>query len=178
MCLLGLKLSQWWYSPSSPRSIAATQGEGNKHARILPPRPLDILPSSGLLPPTPPYSPGDVPGEELGIKGGEEKSKEYVIQVEEFGTCPLCKERWKNPCVLPSGWVVCWRCGWESVEGEEEDESDGDSISHGDDSAVASEEAVLGNGNDSELTGRKRRKGRCPITGVLVRPGELRRVLV
>jgi len=67
----------------------------------------------------------------------------------------LCGNKWRNPAVLPSGWVVCWRCGWDAVEGEGYED---------------------GVGEFEEGTGR--RKGKCPITGVDVGPGELRRVLV
>lgn len=154
--LLLLKLSQWWYSPTSPRTIAqAAEGGGKSyHANILPPRPLAILPSSGLLPPTPPLTPtrpsarlpesSDDSLEENGTVDkvdGVNTKHPFEVTKETYGDCPICGKKWQNPAVLPSGWVVCWKCGFGAVEGEEGD-------------------------------------GRCPMTGVPVAPGELRRVLV
>ena len=135
--LLLLKLSQWWYSPSSPRNLISNpQGgtTGSYHYQILPPRPLPILPSSGLLtpPPSPPLS---------SVEPVMDSGHGYKVTKETYGDCPLCGDKWINPAVLPSGWVVCWKCGYDAVEGEEGD-------------------------------------GKCPITGVPVGPGQLRRVLV
>lgn len=134
--LLLLKLSQWWYSPSSPRTLTntATTSSTQIHRSILPPRPLPILPLADLLPLTPPTT----PPQETQLDISKPK---YAVTKENFGKCPLCSKKWQNPAVLPSGWVVCWRCGWDAVEGDEAD-------------------------------------GRCPITGVEVGPGQLRRVLV
>lgn len=131
--LLLLKLSSWWYSPESPRALAPGSSGSTKsyHASILPPRPLPILPSSGLLPLTPPPSPPASITTETGFR----------VTRERYGECPLCEEKWQNPAVLPSGWVVCWKCGYDAIEGEEG-------------------------------------TGKCPITGVPVAPGELRRVLL
>ena len=132
--LLLLKLSQWWYSPSSPRALPSTTAVsgGSYHAQILPPRPLPILPSSGILPPTPPSTPPAT---------AKDPAQAFSVTKESYGDCPICGNKWQNPAVLPSGWVVCWKCGYDAVEGEDAD-------------------------------------GRCPITGVAVGPGELRRVLV
>ncbi|KAK8849838.1 hypothetical protein IAR55_005174 [Kwoniella newhampshirensis] len=174
--LLLLKLSQWWYSPSSPRAFSALTSTQNTiaatHASILPPRPLPILPDSGLLPPTPPQTPlADVkitsPAEVI-------QTREYEIGIEGYGRCPLCKRKWQNPAVLPSGWVVCWRCGWDAVEGEDEEGDEQNDDAAGDEigGESGSMKATKAENNSS------RRKGRCPITGVVVGPGELRRVLV
>lgn len=135
--LLALKFAQWWYSANSPRSLPSTaQATTSLHTSVRPPRPLPILPDSGLL--TPPDTPpaGEKP----------DPVQAYAIDVKDFGRCPICKGKWANPAILPSGWVVCWRCGWDAIAGEGEAGEAG--------------------------------KGRCPITGVAVRPEELRRVLV
>ncbi|TYJ52663.1 hypothetical protein B9479_006712 [Cryptococcus floricola] len=189
--LLLLKLSQWWYSPSSPRTSSALGTEKNTtsetHAAILPPRPLPILPSSSIVPipsssssPTTPLpsdnSPPDNDNDE-GENGEKEEieRKEFKVEKEDYGKCPLCRKQWQNPAVLPSGWVVCWRCGWEAVEGdddddEEEEEEEGAGEGEGDDGLKEEEEE-----QEKSRTGRR---GRCPITGVAVGPGQLRRVLV
>jgi peroxin-12 len=91
----------------------------------------------------------------------------FTIPAEAYGRCPLCGDAWRNPAVLPSGWVVCWRCGWDAVEGEEAED----------------EEEEGGEGAEVEQTREGterpgRRRGRCPITGVPVARGQLRRVLV
>lgn len=154
--LLLLKLSSWWYSPISPREMGAGQGGTRKsyHHAILPPRALPILPSSGILPLTPPPSPplssteissldrneADVNSRVGGAVEGELQSM-YRVTEKTYGECPLCAEKWQNPAVLPSGWVVCWKCGFDAVEGEEG-------------------------------------TGMCPITGIPVGPGGLRRVLL
>jgi peroxin-12 len=62
--------------------------------------------------------------------------------------------------------VVCWRCGWEAIEGDDEDA----------DVEEKEKEAEGGDGDQVRMVSR--RKGRCPITGVEVLPGQLRRVLV
>ncbi|ORY34562.1 Pex12 amino terminal region-domain-containing protein [Naematelia encephala] len=156
--LLLLKLSQWWYSASSPRTISALTADKSSvaevHAKIIPPRPLAILPSSGLLPLTPPPTPPAENGWDP-VASTTQKRQEYTIIKDGYGKCPLCGKSWQNPAVLPSGWVVCWRCGWEAVEGEESDDE-----------------------AEEEVDGIRTRRGRCPITGVEVGPGELRKVLV
>ncbi|OCF39681.1 hypothetical protein I317_06536 [Kwoniella heveanensis CBS 569] len=189
--LLMLKLSQWWYSPASPRSHPSLTAKQNTtaatHAAILPPRALPILPSSGVLPLTPPLTPPaddeqSAEQHQLGASNraistgaGEDNAtvRRFAIGKETYGKCPLCGKRWQNPAVLPSGWVVCWRCGWDAVEGEEEDEDEG--LEDGRDE---------NDGRTWPETGKEtppivsRRKGRCPITGMRVAPGQLRRVLV
>lgn len=114
--LLALKFAQWWYSPTSPRSLPAANKseEQSLHTSVLPPRPLPILPSSGLL--TPPHSPED---EKQELKANPSEQT-YQIDAKEFGHCPICKGKWQNPAILPSGWVVCWRCGWDAISGEGE----------------------------------------------------------
>lgn len=82
---------------------------------MLPPRPLPILPESGLL--TPPASDD---GKEKEAEGYTVPSEGYTIGAEDFGKCPICKGKWQNAAVLPSGWVVCWRCGWDAITGEGE----------------------------------------------------------
>lgn len=153
--LLLLKLSQWWYSPSSPRTLSPLTGETNSvfktHAAIFPPRPLPILPTSGLLPPTPPTTP---PPDGL----GRAESNEFEVGLGGYGKCPLCGKKWQNAAVFPSGWVVCWRCGWDAVEDEDEEGEEGE--------------------EENDALKVERRRGKCPITGVGVTPGELRRVLV
>ncbi|WWD20467.1 hypothetical protein CI109_104943 [Kwoniella shandongensis] len=182
--LLALKLSQWWYSPSSPRSFSPLTSTQNSiaatHASILPPRPLPILPESGLLPPTPPQTPpAEVGVEEKQLAEGIVVPKQYVVGAEGYGKCPLCRRKWQNPAVLPSGWVVCWRCGWDAVEGDDEDRDDEEEaeVELGDDKATDDVGKIV---DEVRQSGTKlsRRKGRCPITGVVVGPGELRRVLV
>lgn len=157
--LLLLKLSEWWYSNSSPRTISPLTGQINSlsatHASILPPRPLPILPSSGLLPPTPPTTPPP-------DNAPRQEASAFQIGLEGYGKCPLCGKKWQNPAILPCGWVVCWRCGWDAVEGEEEEEQ---------------KDKDEGGGEEKQPRVAKRR-GVCPITGVKVAPGELRRVLV
>jgi peroxin-12 len=95
----------------------------------------------------------------------------YVVEKEGYGICPLCKKEWQNPAVLPSGWVVCWRCGWEAVEGNDEEDGE-DEEEH--------QERLEEEGSEGASRGgtATRRRGRCPITGVEVAPGQLRRVLV
>ncbi|WVW87080.1 hypothetical protein I302_109137 [Kwoniella bestiolae CBS 10118] len=178
--LLLLKLSQWWYSPSSPRSHPSLTANENSiaatHAAILPPRPLPILPGSiGSLPLTPPLTPPEEvdqpPLENPQIAGGEqvEKKGRYKVTKESYGDCPLCGKKWQNPAVLPSGWVVCWRCGWDAIEGEDGDEEVDEE---------GREKAEMEEADAPVQIGNKRRKGRCPITGVEVGPGDLRRVLI
>jgi peroxin-12 len=101
---------------------------------------------------------------------GGPTGEEVMIGVNEYGKCPLCKRKWQNPAVLPSGWVVCWRCGWDAVEGDDSDE-EGDE--HVQNDGLSSER-----GGGQAVMGIAGRRGRCPITGVAVAPGELRRVLV
>lgn len=106
-------------------------------------------------------------GEEPSEDPMERKEKrEGKIDVREYGTCPICEKKWQNPAVLPTGWVVCWRCGWEAVEGETDDDED---IVDGD---------VQGGNIMSEGRRSTRRRGKCPITGAEVGEGQLRRVLV
>ncbi|WVQ95909.1 hypothetical protein IAU59_003008 [Kwoniella sp. CBS 9459] len=190
--LLMLKLSQWWYSPASPRSHPALTANQNTtaatHAAILPPRALPIMPSSGLLPPTPPLTPPDevepnaghrqVAASSFTVGSGDVAAQKYAIGREGYGKCPLCEKRWQNPAVLPSGWVVCWRCGWDAVEGEEEEEEENDEMDQseaGHSDAREEEDSALAEGESRSIS---RRKGRCPITGMRVAPGQLRRVLV
>jgi len=173
--LLLLKLSQWWYSPSSPRTTVLA-GEGNRtaatHASILPPRPLPILPSSGFLPPTPPTTPPASPTALPNIDQAETERRgkgKFEIGSEGYGICPLCGNKWQNPAILPSGWVVCWRCGWDAVEGEDEIDQSIEEMVNED--SENTEDAI-------PMQRVSRRRGKCPITGVAVAPGELRRVLV
>lgn len=165
--LLVLKLSQWWYSPSSPRSLPVPQTSGTNHNLIIPPRPLPILPTADIYPPLPSdHPPSEENEEEPEGEGKEDEEGEkdgsglerYKIGKEDYGKCPLCRRKWQNPAILESGWVVCWRCGWDAIQG------DGD----GDDDGVG--------GDGDEGTGR--RKGICPITGVEVSRTDLRRVLL
>ncbi|WVQ84852.1 hypothetical protein IAT38_007009 [Cryptococcus sp. DSM 104549] len=185
--LLLLKLSQWWYSPASPRAISPLTSSQHStaatHAGILPPRALPILPSSGILPAssssTPPAAPGESHegGKEQDALGEDGVAAEtrYEVGKETYGLCPLCGKKWQNPAVLPSGWVVCWRCGWDAVEGEDEDDDSG----YEDDYDIVSDQGEKAEKETVSSEGKvKRRKGRCPITGVPVGPGELRRVLV
>jgi peroxin-12 len=175
--LLGLKLSSWWYNSSnSPRSVKSEKEVGSRHGKILPPRPLDILPQSGLLPLTLPATP---PAETKAVQGGRQGSKGrgYEVDEREYGKCPICEKNWENPSILPSGWVVCWRCGWEAVEGEEDDEvGDGDEKV---DFEQGKGDVSIARMNDIGDQRRvSRRRGLCPFTGIAVAPGELRRVLV
>jgi peroxin-12 len=101
----------------------------------LPLRDGAALANAGIL--TPPTTPP--PGE-------QPDAQAYAIDALAYGLCPLCRGKWANPAILPSGWVVCWRCGWDAIAGEGEAGEAG--------------------------------RGRCPITGVEVRPEDLRRVLV
>jgi len=87
----------------------------------------------------------------------------YKVELNGYGKCPLCDRKWQNPAILPSGWVVCWRCGWDAVEGEDEDED---------------ENQEEGSEEKERTPKIGKRRGVCPITGVEVAPGELRRVLV
>jgi len=163
------------------------------HGKILPPRMLPILPESGLEDGPPAYEEiesgrdrdslekGDVIEEEKngGVKdakrsdGTSPKTAEGVhgfkVHAKDYGICPLCTKKWVNPSILPSGWVVCWRCGWEAVE-DEEDEEEGDASAK----EVVTDEKVM----EERLGKRRGRKGKCPITGVRIGVGELRRVLV
>ncbi|WVF68357.1 hypothetical protein IAT40_003122 [Kwoniella sp. CBS 6097] len=195
--LLLLKLSQWWYSPSSPRSHPSLTVNQNStaatHAAILPPRALPIISSSGLLPPTPPLTP---PAEDQQTddqhqlatsKEGHARTQKLAIGRREYGKCPLCSKKWQNPAILPSGWVVCWRCGWDAVEGEDGDEVEdkdeeginNESDQQGSEQGAAKAVSVqAGAGGEGESRVVSRRKGRCPITGMSVAPGQLRRVLV
>lgn len=109
--LLLLKLSQWWYSPSSPRSLPVPRTLTTNHNLIPPPKPLPILPTADIYPPLSSFSPDD---DEVDVKGGG-----YTISTEDYGKCPLCSRKWQNPAILESGWVVCWRCGWDAIQGEE-----------------------------------------------------------
>lgn len=102
--LLALKFAQWWYSPTSPRSLPTTKETTSHHTSVLPPRPLPILPDSGLL----------------STEDKEATAEGYSIDAENFGLCPICQAKWQNPAILPSGWVVCWRCGWDAISGEGE----------------------------------------------------------
>jgi peroxin-12 len=87
-----------------------------------------------------------------GVAGG------YVIGKDDYGKCPLCRRKWQNPAILESGWVVCWRCGWDAIQGDGNDDGEG--------------------GKGAGEGGDKDRKGRCPITGVEVSKTDLRRVLL
>lgn len=107
--LLALKFAQWWYSPVSPRSLPTTKETTSQHTSVLPPRPLPILPDAGLL---------SEEDKEAAVEG-------YSINPESFGHCPICKGKWQNPAILPSGWVVCWRCGWDAISGEGEKGEEG-----------------------------------------------------
>lgn len=212
--LLLLKLSQWWYSPASPRHIAITSSVNDiakTHAAILPPRPLPILPGVELHPhsftdadteateglardPPPPYDALNTPN-----KAGSPETtaelvngrKTYAVDAAAYGTCPLCGDKWKNPAALPTGWVVCWRCGWDALEGEGGDAEDGEdtvdeSEAENAEGAAADEasrekehqEGLSGAERTQEQSRRQRTKGRCPITGVPIGRGQLRRVLV
>ncbi|ODN83968.1 hypothetical protein L202_00007 [Cryptococcus amylolentus CBS 6039] len=186
--LLLLKLSQWWYSPSSPRASSVLGTEKNTtaetHAAILPPRPLPILPSSSIVsipsssqsaPLPSDHSPPDNDGSENGEKE-EVEGKQFKVEKEDYGKCPLCRKKWQNPAVLPSGWVVCWRCGWEAVEGDDDD-TDNDEEEE-EEGAGGHEVADGPKEGEEQGKSRKARRGRCPITGVTVGPGQLRRVLV
>jgi peroxin-12 len=102
--LLVLKLSQWWYSPSSPRSLPVPQTSTTNHNLIPPPRPLSVLPTADIYPPLP----------------AEDDGQPYTIEKVDYGKCPLCRRKWQNPAILESGWVVCWRCGWDAIQGDEE----------------------------------------------------------
>ncbi|WVQ71349.1 hypothetical protein IAR50_000877 [Cryptococcus sp. DSM 104548] len=168
--LLLLKLSQWWYSPSSPRasSVLGTErgSTAETHAAILPPRPLPILPDSPLSTNQSPHT------HDLDSLAKDEvyaDGTEHTIHKGEYGKCPLCRKKWQNPAVLPSGWVVCWRCGWEAIEGEEDEKEEEDV-----EEDEMEEDCVQSLGEKEN----KSRKGRCPLTGVAVGPGQLRRVLV
>ncbi|ORX37527.1 Pex12 amino terminal region-domain-containing protein [Kockovaella imperatae] len=151
--LLALKLSQWWYSPSSPRDISLnfdTNIRSKIHRAIPPPKPLPILPQSGLLPQRSP--PGSPP--EMADPSATGPDLIYTVDDEMYGKCPLCNKNWQNPAILPSGWVVCWRCGWDAIAGTDD---------------------VDQSGGTSENT---RRRGKCPFTGMDVSVGQLRRVLI
>lgn len=205
--LLLLKLSQWWYSPSSPRhiAIASTVNDIAKtHAAILPPRPLPILPDVTLHPPPPSAHNGgeDIDGQRTGSPPppyvevaqqqgtAEIKQVKYAVDATTYGTCPICGDKWKNPAVLPTGWVVCWRCGWDALEGEGDDDDDvevveeaeASSAEGGDVGKAAATGKAEGAGvvqdSQAQPIKRKKVKGRCPITGAPVGRGQLRRVLV
>lgn len=201
--LLLLKLSQWWYSPSSPRHIAVPSSItdiAKTHASILPPRPLPILPNIRLFPRTDASDADDEQDEdaetpEEGKEGMDDAkqqraAKRYAVSRETYGLCPLCGDKWKNPAVLPTGWVVCWRCGWDALEGEgEEEEADnnpeqaeqeGESKPDEEDTEAEPKEGTGGASHDetSRSGPVKRRKGYCPITGAPIGRGQLRRVLV
>ncbi|WWC92657.1 uncharacterized protein L201_007616 [Kwoniella dendrophila CBS 6074] len=194
--LLLLKLSQWWYSPSSPRSHPSLTANTNTiaatHAAILPPRSLPILPESNLLhkpslPLTPPLTPEEerdeppLQPEQSEIPKASSKKEEYKITKDKYGDCPLCGKKWQNPAILPSGWVVCWRCGWDAVEGEDEDENEDNEEKEEDDLDEEQQEQtdIRQKVPEQGVTiTRKGRRGRCPITGVAVAPGDLRRVLI
>lgn len=110
------------------------------------------------------------------IKSEGKDGDEVSIGVEEYGICPVCREKWQNPAILPSGWVVCWRCGWDAVEGETDDEHDDEMGSSGN---MGDEENKV-EGGKGAIKGNEGpgRRGKCPITGVYVGEGQLRRVLV
>lgn len=119
--LLALKFAQWWFSPTSPRSLPTTQASTSLHTLVRPPRPLPILPESGLL--TPPSSPPPGASDDSSVPAAPTTiitPEAYTIDVAGFGHCPICKGKWANPAILPSGWVVCWRCGWDAIAGEGE----------------------------------------------------------
>ena len=204
--LLLLKLSQWWYSPSSPRhiAIASTVNDIAKtHTAILPPLPLRKLPDIALYPsstaldhaddvngqhpgsPPPPYA-------EIARQQGNADIKQvkYEVDAQTYGTCPICGDKWKNPAVLPTGWVVCWRCGWDALEGEGDDDGDDEVVEEAEASSAeggdVGKAAATGNAEgagvvqdlQAQPTRSKKVKGRCPITGAPVGRGQLRRVLV
>jgi peroxin-12 len=112
--LLLLKLSQWWYSPTSPRNISPTSDGSTRsyHSAILPPRPLPLI-SSNRLPLTPPPSPPSAAGDSAQL---------HKVTDQTYGDCPLCGKKWQNPAILPSGWVMCWKCGWDALGAEDGDE--------------------------------------------------------
>ncbi|KAI9638709.1 Pex12 amino terminal region-domain-containing protein [Dioszegia hungarica] len=236
--LLLLKLSQWWYSPTSPRLLrqstsssfsgGLSASSAQIHAGILPPAKLPILPGAhkshlGSLSPGPEDSgPDSEPDDETTTPRDDKAGGGgWAVQIptESYGLCPICGQKWQNPAVLPSGWVFCWRCGWEAVEGETdgsdsegEDEvglggldakgevkkvegEGGDERDEGSETGSArSTELEMGDIGDEGVSyqstngqggrkGRKekrglRRRGKCPITGVHVGEGQLRRVLV
>ncbi|KIY34203.1 peroxin-12 [Cryptococcus gattii E566] len=196
--LLALKLSQWWYSPSSPRALSPLSrsrlglqgGRGGisvaeVHKSILPPRAVNVLSSILLFPFSQKQSRKDPDGEN--DEGVAHKCKgEYTekrISPAKFGICPLCDKVWANPAILPSGWVICWKCGWNAIEGEKES---GDDKQNED---KARREKEMSDGGEEEISygteegtndreNKTEKRGRCPITGVYVPPGGLRRVLV
>ncbi|WVR07920.1 hypothetical protein IAU60_004963 [Kwoniella sp. DSM 27419] len=188
--LLALKLSQWWYSPASPRAHAALTADRNDiastHAAIQPPKPLPILPESGLLPASTSQTPSIEKTESTSLsgpngpadKGPIQAGREYTIGATAYGKCPLCTKKWQNPAILPSGWVVCWRCGWDAVEGEEDEEEHEGEHEAGLGGQDEKAHTTVGAGSPPRNSSMGRRRGRCPITGVAIAPGQLRRVLV
>ncbi|KAL7424563.1 ubiquitin-protein ligase peroxin 12 [Cryptotrichosporon argae] len=112
-----------------------------------------------------PPSHESAPSEATATAAATSTAQAYVIEPHGFGKCPLCKQKWNNPAVLPSGWVVCWRCGWDAITGVDDGRDAGD---------VKGESG----GKTAPGTATSRRKGVCPITGVRVRVDELRRVLI
>lgn len=152
--LLLLKLSQWWYSPASPRSLPVPQTSATNHHLIAPPKPLPILPTADIYPPLPVTGDSEDEDQDLGSDDAASAVEEpkYTIGIEDYGKCPLCRRKWQNPAILESGWVVCWRCGWDAIHGDDDDNDESGRVKSG--------------------------KGRCPITGVEVSKNDLRRVLL
>lgn len=160
------------------------QSSGTNHNLITPPRPLPILPTADIYPPLlSDHGPSeneekvkvkeqgeDKDGKEDADKIRENGFERYKIGREDYGKCPLCRRKWQNPAILESGWVVCWRCGWDAIQGDGDTELGGDSVGDVDGKGDG------GGGGGKE--GTNQRKGRCPITGVEVSRTDLRRVLL
>lgn len=155
------------------------------HKSILPPRAVNVLPSILLFPFSQKQSRNDPDGEsDEGV--AHKREGEYTerrISPAKFGICPLCDKVWANPAILPSGWVICWKCGWNAIEGEKES---GDDKQNG---GKARREKEMSDGGEEEISygtdestndreNKTETRGKCPITGVYVPPGGLRRVLV
>lgn len=191
--LLALKLSQWWYSPSSPRALSPLSRSGSGlqggrgisvaevHKGILPPRAVNILSSVSIFPFSRKQSSSDADNEDEEHKRNGERT-EIHIPPAKFGICPLCNKAWANPAILPSGWVICWKCGWNAVEGEKEchDEQSEDKPREEEEVNEREKEgSSYETGKSTDDREKKtERKGRCPITGIYVPPGGLRRILV
>ncbi|OWZ78711.1 peroxin-12 [Cryptococcus neoformans Tu401-1] len=192
--LLTLKLSQWWYSPSSPRALSPLSRSGSGlqggrggisvaevHKSILPPRAVNILSSLSLFPFSQTQNKSHADDDEQEYKRKGERT-EIHIPPAKFGICPLCNKAWANPAILPSGWVICWKCGWDAVEDDKEcdDEHSKDKpreeeeVSEREEEGISYEAEKSTDGTEKKM----KRKGRCPITGIYVPPGGLRRVLV
>jgi peroxin-12 len=107
-----------------------------------------MLPTADIYPPLPQ---SELSESEESEDGRIAPNQRYEIGTDDYGKCPLCRRKWQNPAILESGWVVCWRCGWDALHADEEDEGE---------------------------TGKDRSKSRCPITGVEVSRNDLRRVLL